>query len=221
MKKINLIGQRFGRLTVIDSGTSIEYARRQTGKKSGVIGYCFGGTIVWLAAARLGVDTAVGYNAKAGTPRSLAVPYSKSIPTPRASAVRPGPTSTICTSIDRRRSFGWPGGIIAVFIREIVPFSAIVARPRQSKGANRPCRTCGLAETYGVFALDLVEDHIKLAATEWPCLHPNESRTATTRANSCSRALELRRSYYLRRGASFFRSLPELFSRALLPREYV
>ena len=44
-----------------DTAAALEYARRQTGKKSGVIGYCFGGTIAWLAAARLGVDTAVGY----------------------------------------------------------------------------------------------------------------------------------------------------------------
>jgi carboxymethylenebutenolidase len=44
-----------------DTAAALEYARTQTGKKSGVIGYCFGGTIAWLAAARLGVNTAVGY----------------------------------------------------------------------------------------------------------------------------------------------------------------
>jgi carboxymethylenebutenolidase len=44
-----------------DTAAALEYARRQTGKKFGVIGYCFGGTIAWLAAARLGVNTAVGY----------------------------------------------------------------------------------------------------------------------------------------------------------------
>ena len=44
-----------------DTAAALEYARRQTGKKSGVIGYCFGGSIAWLAAARLDVDTAVGY----------------------------------------------------------------------------------------------------------------------------------------------------------------
>jgi carboxymethylenebutenolidase len=44
-----------------DTAAAVEYARRQTGKKVGVIGYCFGGTIAWLAAARLGVNTAVGY----------------------------------------------------------------------------------------------------------------------------------------------------------------
>jgi carboxymethylenebutenolidase len=44
-----------------DVAAALEYARRQTGKKCGVIGYCFGGTIAWLAAARLGVEAAVGY----------------------------------------------------------------------------------------------------------------------------------------------------------------
>ena len=44
-----------------DTAAAIEYARRQAGKKVGVIGYCFGGTIAWLAAARPGVDAAVGY----------------------------------------------------------------------------------------------------------------------------------------------------------------
>lgn len=44
-----------------DTAAAIEYARRQAGKKVGVIGYCFGGTIAWLAAARPDVDAAVGY----------------------------------------------------------------------------------------------------------------------------------------------------------------
>ena len=44
-----------------DTAAALEYAHRQTGKKFGVIGYCFGGTIAWLAAARLGVNAAVGY----------------------------------------------------------------------------------------------------------------------------------------------------------------
>src|SRR5277367_5896421 len=44
-----------------DTAAALEYVRRQTGKKFGVIGYCFGGTIAWLAAARLGVNAAVGY----------------------------------------------------------------------------------------------------------------------------------------------------------------
>jgi carboxymethylenebutenolidase len=44
-----------------DTAAALEYARKETGKKSGVIGYCFGGTIAWLAAGRLGANTAVGY----------------------------------------------------------------------------------------------------------------------------------------------------------------
>jgi carboxymethylenebutenolidase len=44
-----------------DTAAALEYAREQTGKKFGVIGYCFGGTIAWLAAARLKVNAAVGY----------------------------------------------------------------------------------------------------------------------------------------------------------------
>jgi carboxymethylenebutenolidase len=44
-----------------DTAAAVAYARSQTGKRCGVIGYCFGGTIAWLAAARLGVNAAVGY----------------------------------------------------------------------------------------------------------------------------------------------------------------
>ncbi|MGH9585589.1 MAG: dienelactone hydrolase family protein [Acidobacteriaceae bacterium] len=44
-----------------DTAAAIEYARKRTGKKTGVIGYCLGGSIAWLAACRLNVDAAVGY----------------------------------------------------------------------------------------------------------------------------------------------------------------
>jgi carboxymethylenebutenolidase len=44
-----------------DTAAAIAYARQQAGKKTGVIGYCLGGSIAWLAASRLGVDAAVGY----------------------------------------------------------------------------------------------------------------------------------------------------------------
>lgn len=44
-----------------DTAAAIAYARQQTGKKTGVIGYCLGGSIAWLAAANLGADVAVGY----------------------------------------------------------------------------------------------------------------------------------------------------------------
>lgn len=44
-----------------DTSAAIEYARRRVGKKTGVIGYCLGGSIAWLAACKLNVDAAVGY----------------------------------------------------------------------------------------------------------------------------------------------------------------
>jgi carboxymethylenebutenolidase len=44
-----------------DAAAAVEYAASATGKKVGVVGYCFGGTIAWLAAARLQVSAAVGY----------------------------------------------------------------------------------------------------------------------------------------------------------------
>jgi len=35
--------------------------RKQTGKPAGVVGYCYGGTLAWLSAARLSPAAAVGY----------------------------------------------------------------------------------------------------------------------------------------------------------------
>jgi carboxymethylenebutenolidase len=46
---------------VLDIGAALDYAIKATGKKVGVIGYCFGGTLAWLAAARLHPAAAVGY----------------------------------------------------------------------------------------------------------------------------------------------------------------
>jgi carboxymethylenebutenolidase len=46
---------------VSDIGAAIDYALRETGGKVGVIGYCFGGTLAWLAACRLHPAAAVGY----------------------------------------------------------------------------------------------------------------------------------------------------------------
>lgn len=46
---------------VRDTAAALEYAKRETGEKCGVIGYCFGGTLAWLAATRLNPDAAVGY----------------------------------------------------------------------------------------------------------------------------------------------------------------
>lgn len=49
--------------TLKDVDAALEYVRRQTGRKSGVIGYCFGGLLAWLSATRLRSDVAVGYYA--------------------------------------------------------------------------------------------------------------------------------------------------------------
>ncbi|HZZ38607.1 MAG TPA: dienelactone hydrolase family protein [Acidobacteriaceae bacterium] len=46
---------------VMDVAAALEYARRETGRKVGVIGYCLGGSMAWLAAMRLNPDAAVGY----------------------------------------------------------------------------------------------------------------------------------------------------------------
>jgi carboxymethylenebutenolidase len=44
-----------------DIEAAMQFARSATGKKIGVIGYCFGGTMAWFAAARLHPSAAVGY----------------------------------------------------------------------------------------------------------------------------------------------------------------
>ena len=62
-------------LALADVDAALSYARLQTGKKVGAIGYCFGGLLAWLSAARLHPDVAVGYyaggigNFAAETPR--------------------------------------------------------------------------------------------------------------------------------------------------------
>ncbi|MGD0730085.1 MAG: dienelactone hydrolase family protein [Terracidiphilus sp.] len=49
--------------SLADIAAAIDYAAASTGKKVGVIGYCFGGTMAWLAATRLHPAAAVGYYA--------------------------------------------------------------------------------------------------------------------------------------------------------------
>ncbi len=46
---------------VADVAAAVEYAENGAHKKVGVIGYCFGGTVAWLAATRLNPAAAVGY----------------------------------------------------------------------------------------------------------------------------------------------------------------
>jgi carboxymethylenebutenolidase len=47
--------------SLADVAAAVEFAKGATGKKVGVVGYCYGGTIAWLAAMRLQVPAAVGY----------------------------------------------------------------------------------------------------------------------------------------------------------------
>lgn len=44
-----------------DIAAAVEFAKNETGKQCGVIGYCLGGTFAWLSATRLDVAAAVGY----------------------------------------------------------------------------------------------------------------------------------------------------------------
>ena len=44
-----------------DVAAAMAYGRKALGKKVGVVGFCFGGSLAWLAATRLGADAAVGY----------------------------------------------------------------------------------------------------------------------------------------------------------------
>jgi carboxymethylenebutenolidase len=44
-----------------DVAAAMEFVAHAAGKKVGVVGYCFGGTLAWLAATRLHPAAAVGY----------------------------------------------------------------------------------------------------------------------------------------------------------------
>lgn len=46
-----------------DVAAALAYVRKATGKRAGIIGYCFGGLIAWLSATRLQPDASVGYYA--------------------------------------------------------------------------------------------------------------------------------------------------------------
>ncbi len=47
--------------TVKDIAAALHYVREKTGLKAGVVGFCYGGTMAWLAATRLDPSAAVGY----------------------------------------------------------------------------------------------------------------------------------------------------------------
>lgn len=46
---------------VKDVDAALRYAGKEAGKAAGVVGYCYGGTLAWLAATRLAPAAAVGY----------------------------------------------------------------------------------------------------------------------------------------------------------------
>ena len=47
--------------SLLDLKAAMQYAAASTKKKTGIIGYCYGGSMAWLAATRLRPDIAVGY----------------------------------------------------------------------------------------------------------------------------------------------------------------
>lgn len=47
--------------SLTDVAAALDWVRHEAGKKCGVVGYCFGGSLAWLAATRLKADAAVGY----------------------------------------------------------------------------------------------------------------------------------------------------------------
>ncbi len=47
--------------SLLDVRAAVDYVAKATGKKVGVVGFCFGGTLAWLAATRMPVQAAVGY----------------------------------------------------------------------------------------------------------------------------------------------------------------
>ena len=47
--------------SVLDVNAAIQWLRGETAANVGIVGYCYGGTMAWLAATRLKVEAAVGY----------------------------------------------------------------------------------------------------------------------------------------------------------------
>lgn len=47
--------------SALDVRAAVDYAAKSTGKKVGAVGYCYGGSLAWLAATRMPVSAAVGY----------------------------------------------------------------------------------------------------------------------------------------------------------------
>ena len=47
--------------SMLDMDASIDWLRNETELNVGVVGFCYGGTVAWLSAARLKIEAAVGY----------------------------------------------------------------------------------------------------------------------------------------------------------------
>jgi carboxymethylenebutenolidase len=60
-KGIALARQSNPQNVMMDVAAALEHLRKHGAKRCGVIGYCFGGTMAWLAATRLNPDVAVGH----------------------------------------------------------------------------------------------------------------------------------------------------------------
>jgi carboxymethylenebutenolidase len=50
-------------LAIKDVAAALDYAKAETGKKAGTIGYCYGGLMSWLSSTRLTPAASVGYYA--------------------------------------------------------------------------------------------------------------------------------------------------------------
>jgi carboxymethylenebutenolidase len=62
-KALDLLGKMDITKALADVDAALAYAGKQTGKRVGVIGYCYGGLLAWLSATRLRSAAAVGYYA--------------------------------------------------------------------------------------------------------------------------------------------------------------
>ena len=60
-KAMSLAGKIDMDKSTLDVGAAIDWLRNETEQNVGIVGYCYGGTMAWLAAARLDVQAAVGY----------------------------------------------------------------------------------------------------------------------------------------------------------------
>jgi carboxymethylenebutenolidase len=62
-RAVSLMKQLKPEEALLDIAAALEFVRKESGKKAGVIGYCYGGLMAWLSATRLTPDAVVGYYA--------------------------------------------------------------------------------------------------------------------------------------------------------------